>query len=801
MDELQKLELEEFLEKLKVFKGRHTEMVSVLIPADYNTNLVAKQLEEEKGTATNIKSTATRKNVVDALERVVRLLKTLPIKFKNGLAVYCGNVSQNESQDDVQIFYIEPPQPLKVRLYRCDKDFVLEPLEEMLDVDEVYGLLTIDRNEATIGVLEGKRVKKLDHMTSGVPSKVRAGGQCLHPDTLIMTDDGDIIKIKDSHNPLLVQSENFNSETSEKTPVIVKWENKKQLFKIVTCYPKVEIKSSGQHTFFVRTINGIEEKMLSEINVGDYLVMPEKININNEDQKISFVPKVERLVNLKKVIVPEYIDSDFSRILGYYLGDGSHETDRITFFEQREEVAKYYQNLIRKSFGIDSDLRFRESKNYWQLRVYSRVLSQLFKELFNAEEKTLGGKIPSLVLRSSEKSLASFIGGFFDAEGYVSKGRIALGINNELLAKQLQFSLLRMGIISSISEYDNRRNPYSDKIRYTLSIDDLESLKKFDKLIGFCSVEKQNKSRELIDGRSNRNKVRQLVVNGTEVARIIRNSGLNTHDFHCGYFFCNKRQISKDVFKKRILDKIVDDSLRKRLELFYNSNLIAVKISKIEPVNLENTIDIETKNHNFIANGLVVHNSSQRFHRITEGLAKEFFRRVSERMKEIFFDMPKLKGILVGGPIPTKEEFLAEGQLVTKLKEKVIGVKDIGYVDTQGLKMLVEASQDVLAEQEITKEKKLLERFFNTLGKYHDMAAYKEDKVREALQFGAVKELFISKNFEKAKQKELVKLAEDIGSEIHFISDETVESDQFDNITGGVGAILRFQYHSDLHEK
>jgi peptide chain release factor subunit 1 len=35
----------------------------------------------------------------------------------------------------------------------------------------------MDRKEATIGILEGKRVEILQKMTSGVPSKVRAGGQ------------------------------------------------------------------------------------------------------------------------------------------------------------------------------------------------------------------------------------------------------------------------------------------------------------------------------------------------------------------------------------------------------------------------------------------------------------------------------------------------------------------------------------------------------------------------------------------------------------------------------------------------
>jgi peptide chain release factor subunit 1 len=58
--------------------------------------------------------------------------------------------------------------------------------------------------------------------------------------------------------------------------------------------------------------------------------------------------------------------------------------------------------------------------------------------------------------------------------------------------------------------------------------------------------------------------------------------------------------------------------------------------------------------------------SSQRFHRITEGLTKDFYKRIAEEMKTIFFEMPKLKGILIGGPIPTKDEFIDGEFMVTK---------------------------------------------------------------------------------------------------------------------------------------
>ncbi len=791
MDAKEKQKLEDLIELLGSIKGRHTELVTVLVPAGANINLVQRQIESEKSTASNIKSSATRKNVIAALEMIIREMKTIKQTPANGLAIFCGNISRKEGESDIQIWVCEPPKPLNVKIYRCDQEFVLEPLKEMVAIEEIYGLLVIDRQAATIGLLEGNQIKVLQKLTSGVPGKIKAGGQCLAPDTLIMKDNGELIKIQESHNPSLVLSENFNSEACEKTPIIAKWENSKELFEIVTMYPRFKIKSSQNHTFFIRTENGIEEKPLTEIKEGDYLIMPEKINLILEDQLIDFSPQIKSSC-MKEIKIPKKMDKAFARILGYYLGDGNYELDRLSFSEQREEVAIYYKKLIDKYFGIDSKLKFREDKGYYQLRAGSRILTQLFSSIFSKSDKTLNGRIPAIIMKSSNESVSAFIGGFFDAEGYVAKNRVAFGINNELLAREFQFILLRFGIIASVNEYNNRRNPYSDKVRYTLAIDDLESLKKFRDLIGFVSKDKQEKVEALINLRSNRNKVRQLVVNGRDIARIIRNSGLNTRQFNCPDFFNNKKQLSKEVFRRRILDKIDNDDLRRRLELYYNSNLIAVKILKIKSIGFSKTVDIETKNHNFIANGLIVHNSSQRFHRITEGLAKEFFRRVADEMKRIFFDMPKLKGLLIGGPIPTKEDFLDEGNLVTKLKEKVIAIKDLGYVDEHGLELLVENSQNEIAKQELIKEKKILEKFFETVGKDKKMAVYGLEKVRIALERGAVAMLLISKEFDRDLAKELEKSAESIDAEVVMIDATHQDGEQFLNLTKGVGAILRF---------
>ena len=64
MTKLSKGELEESVEELGNYKGRSTELISVYIPAGYDVNFVQKQLEAEKSTAKNIKSTGTRKNVI-----------------------------------------------------------------------------------------------------------------------------------------------------------------------------------------------------------------------------------------------------------------------------------------------------------------------------------------------------------------------------------------------------------------------------------------------------------------------------------------------------------------------------------------------------------------------------------------------------------------------------------------------------------------------------------------------------------------------------------------------------------------
>jgi len=166
------------LKKLEQYRGRGTELISVYIPGATDRSSVMGQLSEEVSQSSNIKSPQTRKNVQGALRKIINFLKQIDFEIpKNGLVVFAGNVSESEGRTDIRLFTIRPIKELRTKRYWCDSEFHLEPLKEMARPSNAYGLITIDKSEATTAILVGKRYEILGRFTSGIPGKMRAGGQ------------------------------------------------------------------------------------------------------------------------------------------------------------------------------------------------------------------------------------------------------------------------------------------------------------------------------------------------------------------------------------------------------------------------------------------------------------------------------------------------------------------------------------------------------------------------------------------------------------------------------------------------
>jgi peptide chain release factor subunit 1 len=176
-----KYQFRKLIEDLETKRGQGTEMISVYISPDFDIARVLQQLRDEQGTASNIKSKNTRKNVLAALERIIQFLRNYMETNRrppsHGMAIFAGNVAGRSDYVDVQLYWIEPPEPLTIRMYRCDQQFVIEPLKAMLQIKETIGVLVMDGKEATIATLRGKHVDIVRRLNSTAPGKHSKGGQ------------------------------------------------------------------------------------------------------------------------------------------------------------------------------------------------------------------------------------------------------------------------------------------------------------------------------------------------------------------------------------------------------------------------------------------------------------------------------------------------------------------------------------------------------------------------------------------------------------------------------------------------
>ena len=236
--------------------------------------------------------------------------------------------------------------------------------------------------------------------------------------------------------------------------------------------------------------------------------------------------------------------------------------------------------------------------------------------------------------------------------------------------------------------------------------------------------------------------------------------------------------------------------------------------------------------------------SAARFGRLREIAINEFYTKVGERSSAIFLAeknfFERFKGLLIGGPSPTKEEFEAGNFLHHEVQKKIIGLFDVAYTNEDGLPELVDNAKDALSGMEVVKEKSFMDRFLKELVKDNGLAAYGEESIRKNLEVGAVDTLLLSSNLRKSRLKikcqncpytdektvsmpvgatardidlgtcpqctapcvleeeidiidELAKLADLSSAKVELISDDFEEGSILYSAFGGIAAILRYR--------
>ncbi|MFC6725571.1 peptide chain release factor aRF-1 [Halobium palmae] len=178
-EDRRKYEFRKVIEELKDFEGSGTQLVTIYIPEDKQISDVVQHVTQEHSEAANIKSKQTRTNVQDALTSIkdrLRYYDTFPPE--KGMVIFSGAVDSGGGRTEMVTRTLEsPPQPVESFRYHCDSNFLTDPLEHMLADKGLFGLIVLDRREANVGWLRGKRVEPVKSASSLVPGKQRKGGQ------------------------------------------------------------------------------------------------------------------------------------------------------------------------------------------------------------------------------------------------------------------------------------------------------------------------------------------------------------------------------------------------------------------------------------------------------------------------------------------------------------------------------------------------------------------------------------------------------------------------------------------------
>jgi len=169
-----KTTLEIIIKELRQWKSPATTLLSLYVPPGRPISDVLSLLRQELSITDNIKLKRTKDAVQTALTMAIERISMLQKTPENGLVVFCGR-NYEDGKEICMMF--SPPEPIQAYYYRTDKQFHTEFLEEIIEEKDVYGLIIIERDETTIGILRGSQVEVLDNFMSYIPGKHHKGGQ------------------------------------------------------------------------------------------------------------------------------------------------------------------------------------------------------------------------------------------------------------------------------------------------------------------------------------------------------------------------------------------------------------------------------------------------------------------------------------------------------------------------------------------------------------------------------------------------------------------------------------------------
>jgi peptide chain release factor subunit 1 len=174
---IQMWKMKKLIKSLTNARGNGTSMISLILPPNTQISLTTKMLNDEIGTATNIKSRVNRLSVLGAITSALQILKHYTRTPANGLIVYSGLVTTDEGKEKRVRIDFEPFKAVNTSLYLCDNKFHTEALGELLQDDDQFGFIVMDGNGCLFGTVTGSSRNVLHKFSVDLPKKHGRGGQ------------------------------------------------------------------------------------------------------------------------------------------------------------------------------------------------------------------------------------------------------------------------------------------------------------------------------------------------------------------------------------------------------------------------------------------------------------------------------------------------------------------------------------------------------------------------------------------------------------------------------------------------
>jgi peptide chain release factor subunit 1 len=138
--------------------------------------------------------------------------------------------------------------------------------------------------------------------------------------------------------------------------------------------------------------------------------------------------------------------------------------------------------------------------------------------------------------------------------------------------------------------------------------------------------------------------------------------------------------------------------------------------------------------------------SAKRFQKLREMELTFYFNRVADVTREFFIDIYKIKGLIISGPGPTKEDFINGNYLEYRLQNMIINTIDASYAGAEGVREAFAKSEDVLGNFRMVEEKKMVEDLFREINTNTGKGSYGLQEVIEYLKNNVVKMTIITDN-------------------------------------------------------